>query len=284
MEDGKKTDVLYNPLPGDSYDTPENTPVGILDYLLLRSRWSFYLRNFYVFCKSGYYAKHTEFGRDAQTLQSYHNFQIVERCGGRIHLRGMNNITDVEGPVVFIGNHMSLLETAVLHAFVCPRKKICFVIKEQLLHVPFFGDIMRKLGCIAVGRANPREDLRHVMEEGKKQIENGTSVIIFPQSSRSSVFRTSHFNTIGVKLAKHANVPVIPVALRTDFLGNGKLIKDLGPVFRNRPVWFSFGKALKVEGNGKETHQKIIDFIIGNLKEWGCQVEDDSSEGTKKNE
>ena len=214
--------LCTNPFPGDSYDTPENTRRSIWEYITLGTRLSFYLRNFAVFCRSGYLAKHTEFSGETQTIYSLRNFQITESCGGRIHLRGLDNISSLPGPAVIISNHMSLLETAVIHAFLRPRTDFCFVIKDALLDIPFFGNIMRKLECIAVTRNNPREDFKKVLEEGKKRLAAGKSVIIFPQASRSTVFNEAHFNTIGVKLAKHAGVPILPMAVRTDFLGNGK--------------------------------------------------------------
>ncbi len=268
----------YNAFPGDTYDTPENYPRSLWDIVTFRSRWSFYLRNFFVFMQTGWYAKHTDFPGEIQTKYSLKNLRIAESCGGKVHIRGLNNIRKAGGPVVIIGNHMSLLETAVLHAFVRPRLSFCFVIKEALLHVPFFGDIMRKLQCIAVGRENPREDFKIVMQEGKKALAEGKSVIIFPQHSRTAVFDESQFNTIGVKLAKQAGVPVLPLALRTDFLENGKKFKDLGPVHRDRPIWFEFGEPFEVTGSGKEEQQKLVDFIKSRLLQWGCEVRENRTE------
>ena len=257
----------------DSYDTPANHPVAAGFKLMFKSRWYFYFRNFGTFIRSGRCAAKGQLDKDNQIHYSNENIRLIEDCGAKLHLRGLNHLRDLNGrPVVIIGNHMSLLETAVLHAFLRPRLPFCFVIKESLFHVPFFGNIMRRLGCIAVGRENPRDDLRHVMQEGKKRLEDGVSVIIFPQSSRSAVFDEAHFNTIGVKLAKHANVPVLPLALRTDFLENGKWLKDLGPVRRKRPVWFEFGEPFPVEGSGKEEQKKVVDFITSRLTEWGCEV------------
>ena len=274
MADGKPLPD-YNSFPGDSYDTPENFPRSIWEYITLGTRLSFYLRNFFVFCRSGYLAKHTDFSAEIQTEYSLRNFRITESCGGRIHLRGLNNIQKVDGPCVIIANHMSLLETAVIHAFLRPRKDFCFVIKQSLLDVPFFGNIMRKLECIAVTRSNPRDDLKVVLEEGEKRLAAGRTVIIFPQSSRSVVFEPEHFNTIGVKLAKRAGVPILPLALRTDFLANGKLCKDLGPIRRKLPVWFEFGEPImQVNGTGKDEHRQIIEFISARLKEWGSEVRD----------
>ena len=97
------------------------------------------------------------------------------------------------------------------------------MVKESLLKYPFFGPVLGSREPIVVGRSNPREDLVAVLEGGEARLKQGRSVIVFPQSTRSSVFDPAHFNTIGVKLAKRAGVPVIPVALKTDAWGNGNL-------------------------------------------------------------
>ena len=263
---------VFNPFPGDSYDTPEKVKTNLFDLLCFKTRLSFYIRNFHVFYKSGKASATGYFTQNMQTQNSWENLLIAESCGGKVHLRGLNYLDDPR-PAVIISNHMSLLETAVMHSFIRPRRDFCFVIKQQLFDVPYFGNIMRHLECIGVGRDNPKNDLKAVMEEGEERLSRGKSVIIFPQSSRTSVFDPAHFNTIGVKLAKRANVPVIPCALRTDFLQNGKLIKDLGPIKRNLPIHFTFGEPMEVVGNGKETHEAIIEFIKKNLREWGCSIE-----------
>ena len=260
----------------DSYDTPADAPVSKLFKLMFRSRWYFYGVNFGVFIRCGECARKGLLDKFNQIHYSNRNFKLIEDCGGRVHLRGLDNLRALNGrPAVLICNHMSLLETAVIHAFLRPRKDFCFVIKQSLLDVPFFGNIMRKLECIAVTRSNPRDDLKVVLEEGEKRLAAGRTVIIFPQSSRSVVFEPEHFNTIGVKLAKRAGVPILPLALRTDFLANGKLCKDLGPIRRKLPVWFEFGEPImQVNGTGKDEHRQIIEFISARLKEWGSEVRD----------
>jgi len=131
----------------------------------------------------------------------------------------MHNILKTGKPAVFVGNHMSTLETMVLPAIIQPVKKVIFVIKEELTTYPLFGEIAKARDPILVGRENPREDLKIVLEAGSKKLHEGTSVIIFPQKTRSVYFDPSSFNSLGVKLAKRNKVPVIPIALITDALG-----------------------------------------------------------------
>ena len=268
--------LFPTPFSEDSYDTPEDFPRSLWDYLLLGSRYSFYLRNFAVFAKVGSLAKAERLTGELQANYAVKNLRIAESCGGKVHLRGLHYLDSFQEPAVIISNHMSLLETAVLHAFVRPRRDFCFVIKRSLLNVPYFGHIMRFLRCIPVDRINPRDDFKAVLEEGTKRLKEGKSVIIFPQSTRSAVFDPAQFNTIGIKLAKHAGVPVIPLALRTDFLSNGRLVKDLGPIRRDLPIWFEFAPPMNsIQGSGKDEHAEIVRFIQEKVKSWGGQVKEE---------
>jgi 1-acyl-sn-glycerol-3-phosphate acyltransferase len=122
---------------------------------------------------------------------------------------------------------------------------------------------------ILVGRENPREDLKIVLEEGSKKIQEGKSVIIFPQKTRSLFLDSSTFNSLGIKLAKRNNVAAIPIALVTDAWGNGKIIKEAGKIDPNKEVMISIGEPLMISGNGSEEHKKVIDFISHKFKEWG---------------
>ena len=267
--------LFETPFNTDAYDTPDHHPRSAWEYLALGTRLSFYLRNFAVFARVGHIAKAGRLTAELQAEYAVENFRIIESCSGKIHLRGLHYLDSFQEPAVIVGNHMSLLETAVMHAFVRPRRDFCFVIKRSLLDVPYFGDIMRFLQCIPVDRVNPRDDFKTVMEAGRERLKAGKSVIVFPQSTRSEVFDPAQFNSIGVKLAKHAGVPVIPLALRTDFLSNGKLIKDLGPIRRKNPVWFEFGEPIReIRGSGKDEHAAIVKFIAGRVKAWGGHVKE----------
>jgi len=106
------------------------------------------------------------------------------------------------------------------------------------------------------------------MNGGMELLSKGISIIIFPQSTRSLEFKPEEFNSLGVKLARKAGVDVVPVAVKTDFWGHGKLIKELGKIDHNKPIHIRFGDPFRVTGNGKEENQKIIDFIQTALKEW----------------
>lgn len=194
--------------------------------------------------------------------------RLVERLGGQIEVEGLEVLHELPGPCVFIGNHMSTLETFMLPAIIQPWQNMTFVVKDKLMQYPLFGTLLGSREPVVVGRKNPREDLATVLEEGCKRLEQGISMVVFPQSTRTERFEPQNFNTIGIKLAKRAGVPVVPLALSTHFWSNGKRLKDFGKIYPKRTVHYALGSPMCIEGQGKQQHQAIVHFIKSKLAIW----------------
>jgi 1-acyl-sn-glycerol-3-phosphate acyltransferase len=252
----------------DKYDTPEKDKYNLLERFRLNNPLYFIFKYAGIVFKTRKQAKRGKYGDKEWADSSFYIFRLIEKTGGQFHISGMENITTSEEPVLFIANHMSTLETMILPGIVSPLRRVTFVVKESLVRHPLFGNVMRSRNPIVVGRTDPRKDLEAVMNGGMELLSTGISLIIFPQKTRSREFIPEEFNSLGVKLAKKAGVKVVPVALKTDFWGNGKIIKELGPIDRHKPIYFKFGEPFVVTGCGKDDNQRIIDFIQSSLKEW----------------
>ncbi len=252
----------------DSYNTPEIQYLSLREKIILNNRLYFTLKYAMIVLRTRREAVRKKYNTRSWSDSSYYIFRFIENCGGRFHISGMDNITKSKKPVLFISNHMSTLETMILPSLIAPLREVTFVVKDSLVRHPLFGDVMRSRNPIVVGRSDPRKDFDAVMNGGMELLKQGTSIIIFPQSTRSVEFKPEDFNTLGVKLAKKAGVEVVPMAIKTDFWGNGRLIKELGPIDRHKPIHIKFGEPFPITGNGKEENQKIIDFIQASLKEW----------------
>ena len=211
---------------------------------------------------------------DRWAKYSHRIVQIVESVGGKVEISGLEALAYQPGPLVYIANHMSLLETLILPGIALAFNRVTFVIKEELRHYPVIKHIFIALKLIAVSRQNPRDDLKVVIRDGSQFISDGGSIIIFPQATRSVEFDVEGFNTLGIKLAARNGVPVVPVAIKTDFQRNGKWIKDMGPIDPQKTIYFKFGEPLAVEGKGRKTHQQVIEFIAQNLLAWGGSIKD----------
>lgn len=228
----------------------------------------FYRQMAVIVTRSSSRAKHARYGTAEWAGSSLEILRALESVGVEIGITGINHFMRLDSPCVFVGNHMSTLETFVLPAVIAPIRDVTFVVKQSLIDYPVFRHVMRSRDPVTVGRTNPRDDLKAVLEGGAERLRAGRSVIIFPQTTRALAFDPKTFNTIGLKLAKKAGAPVIPIALKTDAWGNGKHLKDFGRIDPSKKVRFAFGEPLLIKDRGVEEHNRIIEFISGKLREW----------------
>lgn len=252
----------------NNYKTDENHPRSILDKLALGTSMYFGPKFLAMLVGNRNLAIADKFDTKTWASRSMDILHLLENCGAKFHLEGLNNISKSEAPVVFVSNHMSMLETMIFPGIIASRREVTFVVKKSLVSHPLFGPTMRSRKPIAVDRKDPISDFKAVMAQGVTNIENGTSVVIFPQSMRMVKFDPSKFNTLGIKLAKKAKVAIVPVAIKTDFWSNGSLFKDIGKLNRSKTIHVKFGEPFTIEGPGKKEHQNVIDFISENLNNW----------------
>ncbi len=202
------------------------------------------------------------------------SIRFAERLGATVTFEGFEQRSAYEGPVVYVSNHMSTLETMVYPTSLNAFGKLAIILKKSIEDIPFAGAAARAVGSIAVTRKNARGDLVTVLEQGAKRLADGSSVLIFPQGTRQAVFDAKRFNTLGAKLAERAKVPLVPLAVRTDFLQTGIMIKDFGIVDPKKPILFACGPVLMPEMGAKKMHAQSVSFIESRIKAWGMPVAD----------
>jgi 1-acyl-sn-glycerol-3-phosphate acyltransferase len=256
-------DPLIN---GDEYRTPVNAIKGNKP---LWPSFAFHRKMVMLYWRSSRLAVKGLYDGEQWALSSLEVLRLLESVGVCFEINNLDVLYSLSGPCVFIGNHMSTLETMVLPCLLQPACNTTFIVKESLTRFPVFGPVMRSRDPITIGRTDPREDLKAVLEGGRERLESGTSVMVFPQTTRSSSFDPAQFNSIGVKLARRANATVVPVALKTDAWGKGSLVKDFGPIKPDRKVHLSFGEPISITGSGREEHEQVVRFIQRKLEKWG---------------
>ena len=268
-----KIDHFWHLLKTDfSYQSPQKRRFLVKKF----PKWAtliYYIQLFFTILTESLTARKKSYEGKTWGKGSLRILKVAESAGGKFHVSGLKDLKDLKGQVVYVANHMSLLDTLVLPCILLTFGKVTFVVKEGLLRYPVLGTIIRAIHPVAVTRKNPRNDLKAVMGKGRALIADGCSIIIFPQATRSATFDQTTFNSMGVKLAQRAGVPVVPVALKTDFQGNGRLIKDMGAVDPGKELYIKFGNPMFVEGKGQDIHKKVVQFIVENLKSWGVKVQ-----------
>ena len=229
---------------------------------------TFYFSLFLIVLKASRLAKKNLYEDASWVASSYQVLQALEKIGVHIEVSGVDSLKAIEGSIIIVGNHMSMMETMLLPGIIQPIKPVSFVVKESLLDYPVFKHIMRSRNPIALTRTNPRQDLKKIMNEGVDRIKNSISIIVFPQTTRSHSFDPSQMSSIGVKLAKKAGVLVVPLALKTDCWENGRRFKDFGRINTKKNAYFAFGKPIAIEGKGDLEQEQINEFISAKLNEW----------------
>jgi len=135
--------------------------------------------------------------------------------GGRIILgirnrvQGQENLP--EGQAVLLVKHQSTWDTFAMPLFV-PRQ-LAYVFKRELLRIPFFGWGLARVDMIYIDRNRRAEAFSKLVQQGKRLIEQGRWVIIFPEGTRVGRGQRGVYRVGGARLAVECGVPVIPVAI-----------------------------------------------------------------------
>jgi 1-acyl-sn-glycerol-3-phosphate acyltransferase len=225
----------------------------------------------WIVWKAGFLAKRSKYGYEEWRLSSISVLRALEKVGVQFEITGLDRLARLDTPFVVAANHMSTLETAVLPCLIQPFHDVTFVVKEGLLEYPVFKHVMRSRDPVAVTQTNPREDLKRMLIEGSERLQQGISLVVFPEAQRTPVFDPARFNTIGVKIAQRTGCPIVPAALLTDAWAIGKRIPEFGKINPARKVRFAFGEAMTVEGRGAAEHQSCVEFIQGKLRQWHAE-------------
>jgi 1-acyl-sn-glycerol-3-phosphate acyltransferase len=114
------------------------------------------------------------------------------------------------GPLIFASNHESALDIWVVFK-VLPRN-FRFIAKQELFRLPVFGWYLRLGGHIPVDRGNQARAL-HSLRRAGAAVRGGTSLVVFPEGTRSRDGRIQPFKKGPFVVAMEAGVPVVPVAI-----------------------------------------------------------------------
>ena len=125
-----------------------------------------------------------------------------------VRTRGMEHLP--RGPAVYAANHSSSLDILVVLAQLPTDVRIIY--KKSLSLVPLLGWSIALGGHIPIDRSNPFR-ARRSLDEAAERIRTGTSVLVFPEGTRSPDGSVRHFKRGSFSLAIEAGVPVVPVSL-----------------------------------------------------------------------
>ena len=132
-------------------------------------------------------------------------------------------------PYIFAANHQSQFDIFAIQGFLGIDFR--WLAKKELFRVPIWGAAMRRAGYIPIDRSHGRQAIKS-LEKAAKKIAKGTSVIIFPEGTRSKDGKLQKFKSGAMLLAIKSGVPLVPVAISGtyDVLPKGHLLVRSGQV------------------------------------------------------
>ena len=134
---------------------------------------------------------------------------IAKLGGVDLRKRGEENIV-TDRPVLYVGNHQGDMDILLIMSELGDLYSI--VAKKETKKVPIVAQWMANADCIFMDRGNPRQTLESI-KRAQELLENGRSVVIFPEGTRSKGAEMNEFKPGAFRCAVKANVPVIPFAI-----------------------------------------------------------------------
>lgn len=130
--------------------------------------------------------------------------------GLSFEMRGLENLP--AGPVIVAAKHQSAWDTMVFHDLLADP---AFILKKELLSLPFLGWYMRKTEQVAIDRKAGIRALKLMVEGARQALADGRQVIIFPEGHRQPPGVAGEYHSGVAMLYAGLDAPVVPVALNS---------------------------------------------------------------------
>ncbi|MFA4910711.1 MAG: lysophospholipid acyltransferase family protein [Desulfobacteria bacterium] len=186
----------------------------------------------------------------------------------RLNISGLENIIK-DKPQIFMANHQSIYD---ILALITLPLHFTWIAKKELFRIPLLGWAMALAGCVSIDRFNPRKT-QGGMNYVQAKIQKGTSIIIFPEGTRSYDGTLQPFKKGGFTLAIRAKIPIVPITL----IGTGKVMqrgtRKVHPgnikIIIDKPIE-TLNLGLKDRENLIYRVQEIIDNNLSENQVMGC--------------
>lgn len=179
-------------------------------------------------------------------------------CGISYEVRGIKNIP--EEPCIVLCKHQSAWETLALQEIFPPQ---VWVLKRELLWLPFFGWALALTSPIAIKRSDGKGAIKQLLRLGKERLAQGFCVVIFPEGTRVPFGQRGKYKIGGAMLAASSGIPVVPVAHNAGRLwGRNAFSKHPGL------ITVSIGAPIKTRGlKAEEINERVEEWIENEIQQ-----------------
>jgi 1-acyl-sn-glycerol-3-phosphate acyltransferase len=173
-------------------------------------------------------------------------------CNIRLEVRGAENIP--KEPCIILCKHQSAWETFALQKVFPPQ---VWVLKRELLWLPFFGWGLALTSPIAINRSKGKDAMKQLLKQGKERLDDGFCVVVFPEGTRMPYGQRGKYKIGGSMLAASSGGLVVPVAHNAGkFWARGAFMKYPGTIV------MSIGKPIDPAGlKAEEISRRVEEWV-----------------------
>jgi 1-acyl-sn-glycerol-3-phosphate acyltransferase len=173
----------------------------------------------------------------------------------RVQVTGKDNIPP--GPAIYMPNHQSHFDVFAILGYL--NIQFRWTVKKELFDIPLFGLAMRRAGYILIDRLNHQKAMES-MDLAAEKIRAGTSIVIFPEGTRSADgILQFPFKKGGFHLAIKAGVPIVPVTVT----GSREVLPKNGIKVNPGTIRLVIGKAIYPDGH---TVSSLMEEVYKSIK------------------
>ncbi|MEW6367541.1 MAG: lysophospholipid acyltransferase family protein [Acidobacteriota bacterium] len=148
-------------------------------------------------------------GRLSHLVARYWSRCILYTCGVRVRLHGTVS-SDPKAAYIVMSNHQGILDIPLLFAYLPLQFRI--MAKRSLFLIPFLGWHLYLSGHIPINRRSMRQSAKALLRAAGK-VKRGTSIVLFPEGTRSRDGQPGQFKLGGFRLAQEHELPILPVTI-----------------------------------------------------------------------
>ncbi len=184
---------------------------------------------------------------------------IMFSIGGKVHIEGRENLPQKSRSVVYAPNHNSLIDVPLFYMALGHFPSM--MAKKELFKVPILHGLLVALSCIKIDRKGAHSIVEAV-RSGVKMIENGHSIVIFPEGTRSKTGEIGTFKNGAFKIAERTDCAVVPVVIKND-----RYLLESAHNLKRIDVYIKFLTPIETSGLNEEEKKNLAPMVEALIKE-----------------
>jgi len=191
--------------------------------------------------------------RAVQNIAKY----VLRVTKSSVKVSGIENIP--KGNCVFIANHQAIFDGFALLAYI--DKPFGFVAKKEIKKIPLVSSWLKSIGSIYINRQSPRKSIKTI-QEGVERINDGYSMLIFPEGTRSLASKMNSFKKGSMKLAIKSKACIVPITIDGTYN-----VLEVGTKVMGNQINMVIHKPIYVNSLSKEEQQDLGEYVQNIIEE-----------------